>query len=84
VYFIWYGNWGNLNNNGTASRPTTVKVLTDMIMSIGNTAWMQTATSYSDNSGAATSNIKYGGRAVIKSGSCYKVRREIPLALFRI
>lgn len=39
VYYIWYGAWGNLNNNGTANRPTTVKVLTDMAQSMGGKPW---------------------------------------------
>ncbi len=43
IYYIWYGAWGNLNNNGTANRPTTVKVLTDMAQSMGGKPWYSSA-----------------------------------------
>ena len=39
IYYIWYGAWGNLKNNGTANQPTTVKVLTDMAQSMGGKPW---------------------------------------------
>jgi hypothetical protein len=76
IYYIWYGGWGNLNNNGTVSRPTTVKVLTDMAMSIGGKPWFKTSTTYHDNSGPTTAAVKYGGRVGVKSGNaCWQVRR---------
>lgn len=75
IYYIWYGAWGNLNNNGTATRPTTVKVLTDMAQSIGGKPWFGTATTYSDNNGAVPNLVKYGGRAAITTrSSCWQAR----------
>ncbi|EIE24427.1 hypothetical protein COCSUDRAFT_65352 [Coccomyxa subellipsoidea C-169] len=71
IYYIWYGAWGNLNNNGTANRPTTVKVLTDMAQSMGGKPWYGTATTYSDKNGAIPNIVKYGGRAVVKNGPCF-------------
>ncbi|BDA42945.1 probable protein EXORDIUM-like 3 at C-terminar half [Coccomyxa sp. Obi] len=71
VYYVWYGAWGNLNKNGTANRPTTVKVLTDMAQSMGGKPWYKTATTYYDNTGKVLNKVKYGGRAVVKNGKCY-------------
>ena len=74
VYYIWYGGWGNLNNKGTAARPTTVKVLTDMAQSIGGTPWFNMATSYTDSNGPVVNKIAYGGRASVTSASkCWQV-----------
>ena len=74
VYYVWYGGWGNLNNKGTAQRPTTVKVLTDMAQSIGGTPWFGTATTYTDQSGAVVNKIAYGGRTGITASSkCWQV-----------
>ncbi len=74
VYYVWYGGWGNLNNKGTAQRPTTVKVLTDMAQSIGGTPWFGTATTYTDQNGAVVNKIAYGGRAGITASSkCWQV-----------
>lgn len=74
VYYIWYGAWGNLNNKGTADRPTTVKVLTDMAQSVGGTPWFGTATTYTDQNGAVVNKIAYGGRAGITAASkCWQV-----------
>nr|QOL01142.1 putative extracellular protein CSOL_065 [Pseudococcomyxa simplex] len=72
IYYIWYGAWGNLNNNGTANQPTTVKVLTDMAQSMGGKPWFGTATTYYDNNGKVPNIVKYGGRAVVKNGPCYQ------------
>lgn len=74
VYYIWYGGWGNLNNKGTAQRPTTVKVLTDMAQSVGGTPWFGTATTYTDQNGAVVNKIAYGGRTGITAASkCWQV-----------
>ena len=74
VYYIWYGGWGNLNNKGTAQRPTTVKVLTDMAQSIGGKPWFGTATTYTDQAGPVVNKIAYGGRTGITSSSkCWQV-----------
>ncbi|CAL8467418.1 g6956 [Coccomyxa elongata] len=72
IYYIWYGAWGNLNANGTANRPTTVKVLTDMAQSIGGKPWFGTAGTYSDKNGKVPNSVKYGGRAIVKNGPCYQ------------
>ncbi|CAL8467417.1 g6955 [Coccomyxa elongata] len=69
VYYIWYGGWGNLNKNGTADRPTTVKVLTDMTQSMGGKPWFGTASTYYDNNGKVPNKVKYGGRAIVKNNS---------------
>ena len=75
VYYLWYGGWGNLNNKGTATRPTTVKVLTDMAQSIGGKPWFNIATTYTDQNGPVVNKIAYGGRAGITAGSkCWQVR----------
>ena len=74
IYYIWYGGWGNLNNKGTASRPTTVKVLTDLAQSIGGTPWFNIGTTYTDGNGPVVNAISYGGRAGITAGSkCWQV-----------
>ena len=75
IYYIWYGNWGNLANNGTATRPTTVKVLTDMAQSMGGKPWYNIVTTYYDNGGKVPNKATYGGRATVGSSSpCYMVR----------
>lgn len=74
MYYLWYGGWGNLNNKGTASRPTTVKVLTDMAQSIGGKPWFGMATTYTDGNGPVVNKIAYGGRAGVTAGSkCWQV-----------
>ena len=74
MYYIWYGAWGNVNNNGTTARPTTVKVLTDMAQSIGGKPWYNTASTYTDSNGPVPNVMKYGGRATVTAKSpCYQV-----------
>ena len=81
LYYVWYGGWGNINNQGTASRPTTVKVLTDMAQSIGGTPWFKIGTTYSDQNGNVVNKIQYGGRtAITASNKCWQVGRAIPHA----
>ena len=75
VYYIWYGGWGNLKNNGTTQRPSTVKVLTDLAQSVGGQPWFNMMTTYSDSSGAVVNKIKYGGKTGITAGTkCWQVR----------
>ena len=75
IYYIWYGAWGNLNNNGTAALPTTVKVLTDMAQSIGGKPWFNIVSTYKDNGGKVPNKVVYGGRATVSASSkCYTVR----------
>ena len=75
VYYVWYGGWGNLKNNGTTQRPSTVKVLTDLAQSIGGQAWFNMMTTYSDSSGPVVNKITYGGKTGITAGSkCWQVR----------
>ncbi|BDA42947.1 probable protein EXORDIUM-like 5 [Coccomyxa sp. Obi] len=73
IYYIWYGNWGDVTKNGTATRPTTSKVLTDLAQSIGGSAWFGTAGTYYDNNGKVPNLVKYGGRAVVanKQSTCF-------------
>ena len=79
LYYVWYGGWGNINNQGTASRPTTVKVLTDLAQSIGSTPWFNIGTTYNDQNGAVVNKIKYGGRtAITSSNKCWQVCMAIP------
>jgi hypothetical protein len=74
VFYLWYGAWGNLNYNGTAAAPTTVKVLTDMAQSMGNKPWYNIATTYYSGSGNVKNKITYGGKAGIPAGNaCYSV-----------
>ena len=76
IYYIWYGNWGNLANNGTAALPTTVKVLTDMAQSMGGKPWFNIVTTYYDNAGKVPNKVTYGGKAAVSaSSSCYTVRK---------
>ena len=82
LYYVWYGGWGNINNKGTASRPTTVKVLTDMAQSIGGTPWFKIGTTYYDSNGPLVNKIKYGGRTAITSSSkCWQVCMAIPQSI---
>lgn len=75
VYYLWYGGWGNLKNNGTTQRPSTVKVLTDLAQSVGGQAWFNMMTTYSDSSGAVVNKITYGGKTGITAGTkCWQVR----------
>ena len=78
VYYLWYGAWGNLNNNGTAKAPTTVKVLTDLAQSIGSKPWIDIVSTYysgsASNPSPVTTKVTYGGRAAIPSGNtCFTV-----------
>ena len=84
VIYLWYGAWGNLNYNGTAAAPTTVKVLTDMAQSIGNKPWYNIATTYFSGSGHVKNKITYGGRVGIPAGNaCYSVRcRRFPVCFY--
>lgn len=75
VYYIWYGGWGNLKNNGTTQRPSTVKVLTDLAQSVGGQAWFNMMTTYSDSNGPVVNKITYGGKTGITAGTkCWQVR----------
>jgi hypothetical protein len=78
TYYIWYGGWGNLKNNGTAQRPTTVKVLTDLAQSIGGQSWFNMMTTYTDSNGAVVNKVAYGGKTGITSGSkCWQVHASV-------
>jgi hypothetical protein len=78
VYYIWYGTWPK--GDKSASDTTTVKILEDLIQSLGGSCAWSTTTTYTDKYGTPISNaLNFAGSIFVTSGSaCYKVKPVAP------
>ena len=65
VYVIWYGCWND--NCGLAGDTKTKEILTDFLVNIGNTPYMQINTTYPNGAGVAPNGALIFGGDVIDS-----------------
>lgn len=71
VYLIWYGCWND--NCGSVGDTKTMQILSDFLINIGNTQYMQINSTYPNSAGAAPSGAFIFGGNVIDSSYSHGV-----------
>ena len=63
VYVIWYGNWNSTGSNTAATR----SLIEHFLSTIGGSALERVNSTYGDNTGNVTGNVRFGGSTIVSS-----------------
>jgi hypothetical protein len=65
VYVIWYGNWNSTGSNTAATR----SLIEHFLGTIGGSALERVNSTYGDNAGNVTGNVRFGGSTIVSSST---------------
>ena len=65
VYVIWYGNWNGTGSNTAATR----SLIEHFLSTIGGSAIERVNSTYGDNAGNVTGNVRFGGSTITSSST---------------
>jgi len=65
VYVIWYGNWNGTGSNTAATR----SLIEHFLSTIGGSALERVNSTYGDNAGNVTGNVRFGGSTITSSST---------------
>jgi len=65
IYVIWYGNWAGTGSNTAA----TVSVVEHFISTLGNTPYELINSTYGDNTGNVSGNLRFAGHTFVNSAT---------------
>jgi phosphate-induced protein 1 len=65
VYVIWYGNWNSTGSNTAATR----SLIEHFLGTIGGSALERVNSTYGDNAGNVSGNVRFGGSTIVSSST---------------
>ena len=65
AYIIWYGNWNSTGSNTAA----TSSLIEHFLGTIGGSNIERVNTTYGDNTGNVSGNVRFGGSTIVSSSS---------------
>src|ERR1051326_207297 len=65
AYIIWYGNWNSTGSNTAATR----SLIEHFLGTIGGSALEKVNTTYGDNSGNVSGNVRFAGSTIVSSST---------------